>query len=270
MSLQTKKKKLISYLAEFRTLGVAFSGGVDSSFLLSAAHEVLNENLLAITSVSPVHPAREIKSASKFAKQLGVKHITLNTQELNSPEFLGNTKQRCYICKKIIISDFIRTASEMGVRNVAHGANLDDLDDFRPGNAAAEEMGILSPLVEAGMTKEDIRALSKQMGLPTWNRPALACLATRIPYGTQITLDDLKMVEKAEEYILDLGFTNCRVRHNGGIARIEVEADEIPRILERDINLKINTRLLQSGFRSVLIDMEGYIPSGFRVKDGGG
>ncbi len=264
-ALLKKKENLDLFLNKFRSLAVAFSGGVDSTFLLAAAQAVLQDRILAVTAASPVHPEHETEAAREFAKKIGVHHVVINIPVLDNQEFLKNSKQRCYICKKIILGEFIQIAADHDIKNLVHGTNLDDLNDFRPGNAAAEEQGVLSPLVEAGMTKGDIRALSRSMDLPTWNMPAMACLATRIPYGTPITDKALRMVEKSENVIHELGFTNCRVRHHGSTARIEVEKDRIEKILDKSTFNKISNKLNIIGFKTILIDKNGYIPSGLKV-----
>jgi len=238
-SLKTKKERLVSLLKQFEALIVAFSGGVDSTFLLAVAHETLKKNLVAITAESPIHPARENQAAVVFAQNLGVQHIVLQSREMSRPDFIANTKDRCYICKKYLLEDLLKIAKDMGIENVAHGVNVDDLEDFRPGFAAAYEMGIKAPLVDAGLNKDDIRALSKQMNLKTWNKPPMACLATRIPYGTPITEKALNMVD-------------------GNVARIEVDPVEIERVLEKGNRSAIIGKLREIGFFYVALDMEGY------------
>jgi len=214
-SLKTKKERLLSIIKGYHSLLVAFSGGVDSTLLLAVAHEVLKDCLIAVTAESPVHPARENKAAAAFAQDMGVQYMVIQSREMSKPDFLANPKERCYLCKKYLFTDLLKIASARGIEHVAHGANMDDLEDFRPGYTAAQEMGIVAPLVDAGMRKNDIRALSNQMNLKTWNKPSMACLATRIPYGKPLTEKALKMVEHAENIIFDRGFSTCRVRvHN--------------------------------------------------------
>jgi len=257
-SLKTKKERLASLLKQFEALIVAFSGGVDSTFLLAVAHETLKKNLVAITAKSPVHPARENQAATAFAQNLGVQHMVLQSREMSRPDFKANTKDRCYICKKYLFEDLLKIAKDRGIEHVAHGGNVDDLEDFRPGFAAAYEMEIKAPLVDAGLNKDDIRALSKQMNLKTWNKPPMACLATRIPYGTPITEKALNMVDQAELAILKLGFTTCRVRMHGNVARIEVDPVEIESVLEKGNRSAIIGKLREIGFFYVALDMEGY------------
>jgi len=239
---------------------VAFSGGVDSTFLLAAAHEILQENLVAVTAESPVHPRRGKQAAVDVASELGVRHIVIQSREMSQPDFVANTRDRCYVCKKYLFEDLIKLASEKGIPHIAHGANQDDLADFRPGFAAAREMGIHAPMVEAGLTKDDIRRLSKQMNLKTWNVPPMACLATRIPYGTPLDKKSLAMIDQAEEIILNLEFKSCRVRLHDTVARIEVDPEEINRILDQKIRLTIARQLREIGFRFVSVDLEGYNP----------
>jgi len=257
-SLTTKRERLISILKGYGSLLIAYSGGVDSTFLLAVAHEALKKNLTAITAESPLHPATEIKAAKAFAQALGVKHMLIQSREMIQADFKANTKKRCYLCKKYLFEDLLKIASDKRIEHVAHGANLDDLEDFRPGFDAAREMKIKAPMVDAGLTKNDIRMLSKQMNLKTWNKPPMSCLATRIPYGTQITTEKLKMIEKAEQIILNLGFTGCRVRLHSKVARIEVNPDDVERILNQGVRSSIVGKLREIGFSHVAVDLEGY------------
>jgi len=256
--LTTKREHLLSILKGYGSLLVAYSGGVDSTFLLAVAHEALKKNLTAITAESPLHPASEIRAAKAFAQELGVKHMLIQSREMSQADFKANTKKRCYLCKKYLFEDLVKIAYDLGFKHVAHGANLDDLEDFRPGFDAAREMKITAPMVDAGLTKNDIRMLSKQMNLKTWNKPPMSCLATRIPYGTQITTEKLKMIEKAEQIILGLGFTGCRVRLHSKVARIEVDPDDVERILNQGVRSSIVGKLREIGFSHVAVDLEGY------------
>jgi len=257
-AIKQKKEHLFSIIKEYGSLLVAFSGGVDSTFLLVAAREVLKDNLVAVTSESPVHPLKENQAAADFAKNLGVDYLIIQSREMSRPDFLVNNKDRCYICKKYLFEDLLKIARDKGIEYVAHGANIDDLQDFRPGFAAADEMGIKAPLVDAGLTKDNIRALSKKMNLATWNKPSMACLATRIPYGTPITKKALNMVEQAEYIILNLGFTACRVRLHGTVARIEVDSGEIEKMLDPGNRSAIIEKLRKIGFFHISVDLEGY------------
>ncbi len=253
-----KKEKLISIIKGYGSLLVAFSGGVDSSFLLMIAHKVLKKNLVAVIGTSAVHPEREKTAALKFAGNLSVELITLKTREMDDQRFLANTKDRCYICKKNLFTDLWQIASEREIRHISHGANMDDLNDFRPGFKAADEMDVKAPLIDAGLTKDDIRKLSKQMKLATWNKPSMACLATRIPCGQAIKESDLKMVESAEQVITDLGFKLCRVRLCGDTGRIEIDPEKIEKIMAKDVRRLIIKRLKKIGFSHISIDIQGY------------
>lgn len=257
--LEEKKQCLVSALKKFDTLMVAFSGGVDSTLLLAVAHAVLHENLVAVTAESPVHPRREKLAAAAQASALGVRHLVLQSREMRQPDFLANLPDRCYICKKYMFEDLLKLADKLKIRHVAHGANTDDLEDFRPGFDAAREMGIHAPMVDAGLTKDDIRMLSKAMNLKTWNAPPLACLATRIPYGTPLTEQALAMVDRAEEILLNLGFECCRVRLHGKMARIELDSKDFESILNQKIRSAVVSRFREIGFSHIAIDLEGYV-----------
>jgi uncharacterized protein len=257
--ITAKRKRLLAILAGYDDLAVAFSGGVDSTFLLAAAKEALGGRLVAITAVSPVHPRRETREAAATARELGVRHLLAPSREMVAPDFVANPPNRCYICKKIVFGEVMRIAAEMGIKRVAHGVNLDDLGDYRPGLRAAEELGVLAPLVEAGLTKADIRALSRRMRLSTWNKPSMACLASRIPYGRPITEEALQMVEQAEEVLQVLGFHGCRVRLHGEVARIEVAPADLKKTLRAAVRAEIVERLKTIGFRHVAVDLEGYV-----------
>jgi uncharacterized protein len=254
-----KKKRLIAILKAYERLVVAFSGGVDSTFLLAATQEALGDRVTAVTADSPIHSRREIREALETAKALGVKHIVVPFAEMTAPGFAANPPDRCYSCKQIIFSEIIRIAASMGVERVAHGVNLDDLGDYRPGLKAAEEMGVVAPLADAGLSKVDIRALSRRMGLATWNKPSMACLASRIPYGRPITPGVLKMVEAAEEILQGLGFSGCRVRHHGDVARIEMAARDVSRAARSAVRSQILKGLKDIGFTHVAVDLEGYV-----------
>ena len=259
VDLKTKKDRLISILKSFDSLLVAFSGGVDSTFLLVMAREISPENLVAATAASAVHPESENRSAQAIAKRLGVRHLVFQSREMLQPDFVANTRDRCYVCKKYLFEDLLRIAAEEGIKHVAHGANRDDLEDYRPGFVAAQEMGIHAPLVEAGLTKDDIRRLSKTMNLATWNKPPMACLATRIPYGVPITTEALKMIDQAEQVLMNLGFNSCRVRRHDSVARIEVAPEDIDRIFGRQVRSTITRRLKAIGFSHISVDLAGYV-----------
>ena len=264
IGLKNKKERLISIINGFNSLMVAFSGGVDSAFLLAFTHKLLKKNVVAISATSPIHPSRETEYSKKFADNLGIKHILFKSREINHSGFMANKKNRCYICKKLLFKDILKIASDIDIKYIAHGANVTDLNDFRPGLLAAKEMGIVAPLIDAGLTKDDIRSLSKDMNLSTWDKPAMACLATRIPYETPLTQKALSMIEKSENIIIDLGFKTCRVRCHGKVARIEIDPVYFQKIFKKKIKLTINNKLKALGFSYVTLDMEGYISSGRR------
>ena len=254
-----KKENLIRYLEGLDSLLVAFSGGVDSSFLLAVAQEIYGERVVAATASSITFPTREQMEARKFTQDRGIQHIVFHSDEYNLPEFISNGPDRCYHCKKALSQRLIKIAEERGIRNVAHAANLDDLQDYRPGLKAADEMGIIAPLVEAQLTKEEIRFLSKEMGLAAWDKPSMACLASRIPYESPITEQKLKMVDEAEEFLVKKGFRQFRVRHHGDVARIEVESDEIEKIIEAKLRKQLSEEFRRIGFLHIAVDLEGYV-----------
>ena len=256
--LAEKRDRLLSILKGYGSLLVAYSGGVDSSFLLAMAHEALNKNLIAVTSASPLYPQRETREAGDFAKSLGVEHLILHSQIMHRDDFISNPKERCYLCKLNLMEDLLKIARARDIEYVAHGANVDDLSDYRPGFAATQEMGIKAPLVDADMTKNDIRRLSKQMNLATWSKPPMACLASRIPYGTPITIEDLKMVDQAEQALFGLGFSGFRVRMHGKVARIEVDTGDIEKIIDLKTRTLVVEKLREIGFSHVAVDLEGY------------
>lgn len=257
--IQNKKEKLISILEKYDHLIVAFSGGIDSTFLLQTAYKVIGGNVIAVTAKSPIHPGRETEFTKKFAKRLGIKHIIMQSREMRKKSFVANTKDRCYICKKLFSEDLLKLASDMGVKHVAHGANIDDMDDFRPGLKAAREMGIESPLVDACLKKRDIRLLSKKMGLDTWDKPSMACLASRIPYGIPISDEALNKIDRAEQFIFSLGFISCRVRYHNEVARIEVSPGDFKRIFDDKTRMAIINEFKDIGFIYISMDLEGYI-----------
>ncbi|MCS7286809.1 MAG: ATP-dependent sacrificial sulfur transferase LarE [Anaerolineae bacterium] len=256
-----KEQKLLDYLSGLGSVVVALSGGVDSSFLLWAALKALGpEKVLAVTLISPVVPARERRAVAQLAEELGARHLFLPTDQINDPQFLANPPERCYFCKKENFSRLIDLAREEGFQCVVEGSNTDDDRDFRPGAKAVKELGVLSPLKEVGLSKEEIRRLSRLAGLPTWDKPPESCLATRFPRGTPITLRELAMVEKAEDFLISLGLKMVRVRHHYPIARIEVGKEEMGKVVERAE--EIASALKAIGYTYVVLDLEGYRPGG--------
>ena len=237
---------------------VAFSGGVDSTLLLKVARDVLNDKVLAVTALSATYPKREEQSARNIARELKAHHDCIKTHELDSSQFTQNPTNRCYFCKRELFSQLQHIAQKKGYRYIVEASNQDDEKDFRPGFQAVKELGIRSPLREAGFTKEEIRQLSKRLKLPTHDKPSLACLASRFPYGQSIDKKKLHMVEQAEEYLYSLNFKQCRVRHHGSIARIEVEPEDIERLYDPTVRKGITRELKKLGFTYITLDLEGF------------
>jgi uncharacterized protein len=257
--LVNKKVELERILGKHNAMLIAFSGGVDSTFLLAVATQVLKENVVAVTYAFPFHSNREIEEAIALGEMLGVTHRIINAKDLGPKKLTANLKDRCYHCKKQMGTALSTIAAEFNIKAIAHGANLDDEKDYRPGARAAEELGWIAPLAKAGLNKADIRALSKKMGLPTWNKPAMACLATRIPYGTPITKEALEMIDSAEAVLLSLGFSTCRVRHHGDVARIEVPSDEFSLFVKESLREDVTRKFRDIGFQHISLDLEGYV-----------
>jgi uncharacterized protein len=257
--LQDKKAKLVRFLESFDCLAVALSGGVDSAVLLAEARAVLGERVIALTARSPIHSQRDVADAKKLAAEMRVPHLIVDSHEIDHAGFLANTEQRCYICKKIVFSQLAETAAQKGFSTLAHGANFDDMGDYRPGMKAAIELGVVAPLLEAKLTKADVRQLARQRELAVWNKPAMACLATRFPYGTPITLEKLEQVRQAEQVLESAGFQNFRVRCHGNVARIEVPSDHLPELFTDPLRSRIVDRLREIGFVHVAADLEGYV-----------
>ena len=256
--METKLAQLKSLLKGLGSVLVAYSGGVDSALLIDVAHEVLGDRALAVTAFSPVRPASETAQAESLVRQMGIHHILIETNELNDPSFVANDPQRCYYCKRGLLNQSKRIAAEEGLSWVVDGTNYDDLSDYRPGRRAAEEFGVRSPLMEAGLTKADIRHLAKSRGLPNWDKPPNPCLASRIPYGTPITAKLLGRISKAEESLAKLGLSQFRVRHHGDIARIEVSPDDMALLTDGKIRLQVVEELRALGYRYVTLDLAGY------------
>ena len=256
--LTEKYTQLQEYLRSLGSVAVAFSGGVDSSFLLRVAHDVLGDQVIAVTAASCSFPKRELKEAEEFCRQNGIRHIVCQSEELDIEGFRQNPKNRCYLCKHELFEKIWAIAKEQGLAAVAEGSNMDDNGDYRPGLAAVQELGVKSPLREVGLSKSEIRELSKKLGLPTWNKQSFACLSSRFVYGETINEEKLGMVDKAEQRLLDLGFHQVRVRIHGKIARIEIDPSEFSKILQADMAKQLNRYLLGLGFTYVTLDLGGY------------
>ncbi len=256
-TIQQKLQNLKEYLRSLGSVAVAFSSGVDSTFLLKVAHDVLGDNAVAVTATSCLFPKRESAEAASFCAENGIKQITVVSNELDIPEFRKNPTNRCYLCKSALFKKIISLAKENGIEYVCEGSNVDDMGDYRPGMKAVAELGIKSPLRECGLSKDEIRALSKEMNLPTWDKPSFACLASRFAYGEEINEKKLSMVENAEQFLLDMGFKQFRVRiHGENLARIEVLPAELEVLLSKREEV---TELFRGlGFAYVTMDLQGY------------
>lgn len=258
MSQHPKLLDLQKMLRSMNNLAVAFSGGVDSTFLLKVASDILGESVVAVTASSSTFPAREFKEAISFTKSVGVRHIIIQSEELEVEGFANNPLDRCYLCKRELFTKILEIARDNQIDFIADGSNLDDNKDYRPGLKALSELKVVSPLREVGMTKEEIRILSREMNLPTWNKPAFACLASRIPYGQKITREKLSMVDRAEQFLLDKGFQQVRVRHHGDIARIEVPPQDRARFMNEELMDNIDEQFRKIGFAYTALDLKGY------------
>ena len=252
----TKSEKLKNYLKSLKKIVVAFSAGVDSTFLLKVSHDILGDNVIAVTAKSCIFPERELNESVEFCKREGIKQIIITTDELNIEGFANNPPNRCYLCKKALFEKIIEIARLNNIENIAEGSNVDDENDYRPGARALEELNIKSPLKYAGLTKEEIRNQSKHLGLASYNKSSFACLASRFVYGEKITSEKLAMVDKAEKFLYGLGFRQYRVRIHNLLARIEVISDEFEKILQN--KKQITDEFKSCGFTYVTMDLQGY------------
>jgi uncharacterized protein len=258
MTAEEKELLLISKLAELPSVVVALSGGADSAYLAWAAHRALGAKALSVTALSPSYSAYDREQVENFVRALGVRHEFVQTKEMEDPAYRANATDRCYYCKDDLFSVLDRLAQERGFAAVAYGVNADDTLDVRPGHRAALEHRVLAPLLGAGLHKAEIRSLSHRVGLPTWDRPASACLASRLPYGTEVTPERLALVERGEAALRELGFRQFRVRLHDNLARVEIASDELPRAMSLEMTSAIATRLKAAGFTYVALDLQGY------------
>lgn len=258
-TLDEKYERLRSILRGLERVAVAFSAGVDSTLVLKVAVDVLgSENVVAVTGRSDSLAQAEFEAARRLARQVGAEHVVIDTNEFANPDYVANPVNRCYFCKTTLYEHLDRFVQERGLRAVINGINVDDYDDFRPGIQAAHEHGVRCPAAEAGLTKSDIRALSLRLGLPTHDKPASPCLSSRIPYGEAVTPEKLRMIERAEAFLHELGFRVCRVRHHGDLARIEVPPEHVEMLTEAETRRRIDERFRALGYAYVTIDLRGF------------
>lgn len=258
MTLEDKLARMVAILRELGSVLVAYSGGIDSTLLLKVAHDTLGDRALGVLSASESIPAEEVRDALAVAEQLGIPVITTYTTELSDPSYAANPSNRCYFCKTALFDELEEVAAREGIAQIVYGANLDDMGDHRPGAVAARERGVRAPLLEAGMTKADIRAAAQQLGVPNWDKPAMACLSSRVPYGTPIDADVLRQVWQGERFLRELGLRQLRVRHHGDIARIEVPVESLARLVEPETREAITRHFKAIGYTFVALDLEGF------------